>query len=110
MPEWWPEIEKICLEPSVHSGDFGSSLFPGNDSISGRLTNHSTSTLQLLGDHIIEREARNGQISVAGVLISLRHEIQDDDKPVFFQPLMLSAKSSGPKVNRLLSIKMASKG
>ncbi|KZR93626.1 hypothetical protein MITS9509_00218 [Synechococcus sp. MIT S9509] len=83
MPEWWSEIEKICLEPSGRSGDFGGSVFSGNDSISGRLANHATSTLQLLGDHIIECEARNGQISVAGVFISLSHEIQEHAKPVF---------------------------
>ena len=83
MPEWWSEVEKICLEPSAHNGDFGGSRFSGNDSISGRLTNHATSTLQLLGDHIIECEARNGQISVAGVFISLSHEIQEHAKPVF---------------------------
>ena len=83
MPEWWAEIEKICLEPSGHSGDFGGSPFSRNDSSSGRLTTHSTSALQLRGDHIIECEARNGQISVAGIFIPLVHEIHEDAQPVF---------------------------
>ena len=95
MPEWWAEIEKICLESSGHSGDFGGSLFSSNDSSSGRLTTHATSVLQLRGDHIIECEARNGQISVAGIFSPLSHEIHEDAQPVFSSVFDVVLGSSG---------------